>query len=158
MMGLISGKEIAVASLAWRARNAIGRGAGKLHSSIYRASDGHVWGKMFGAPVLLLSTTGRKSGQRRTTPLVYTMDGDDFVLIASNGGAPKHPAWYLNLMANPDATVEVGDREARVRAEEAHQYEKARLWQKMVEVYSGYDGYQRKTEREIPVIVLHPLD
>ena len=99
-----------MASLAWRARNAIGRGAGKLHSSIYRASDGHVWGKMFGAPVLLLSTTGRKSGQRRTTPLVYTMDGDDFVLIASNGGAPKHPAWYLNLMANPDATVEVGDR------------------------------------------------
>jgi deazaflavin-dependent oxidoreductase (nitroreductase family) len=147
-----------VARLAWRARNAIGRGAGKLHSSIYRASDGHVWGKMFGAPVLLLSTTGRKSGQRRTTPLVYTMDGDDFVLIASNGGAPKHPAWYLNLMANPDATVEVGDREVRVRADEAHQDEKARLWQKMVEVYSGYDGYQRKTEREIPVIVLHPLD
>jgi F420H(2)-dependent quinone reductase len=146
-----------VASLAWRARNAMGRGAGKLHSSIYRASDGRIWGKMFGAPVLLLNTTGRKSGQRRTTPLVYTMDGEDFVLIASNGGAPKHPAWYLNLMANPDVTVEIGDREVRVRAEEASPEEKPRLWQKMVEVYSGYDGYQRKTEREIPVIVLHPL-
>jgi F420H(2)-dependent quinone reductase len=145
-----------MASLAWRARNAMGRGAKKLHSSIYRASDGRVWGKMFGGPVLLLNTTGRKSGQRRTTPLLYAMDGDDFVLMASNGGAPYHPAWYLNLMANPEATVEIGDREVRVRAEEAHQ-EKARLWQKMVDMYSGYDNYQRKTEREIPVVVLHPL-
>jgi F420H(2)-dependent quinone reductase len=146
-----------VASLVWRARNAIGRGAKKLHSSIYRASDGRVWGTMFGGPILLLNTTGRKSGQRRTTPLMYASDGEDYILIASNGGAPRHPAWYLNLMANPDATVEVGDREVRVRAEEAHQEEKARLWQKMVEVYSGYDNYQRKTEREIPLVVLHPL-
>jgi F420H(2)-dependent quinone reductase len=147
-----------VANLTWRARNAIGRGAKKLHSSIYRASDGRIWGTMFGGPILLLNTTGRKSGQRRTTPLMYASDGDDFILIASNGGAPNHPAWYLNLKANPEATVEVGDREVRVRAEEAHQEEKARLWQKMVEVYSGYDGYQRKTEREIPLLVLHPLD
>ena len=146
-----------VASLAWRARNAMGRGAGKLHSSIYRASDGRIWGTMFGGPVLLLNTTGRKSGQRRTTPLIYAMDGEDFVLIASNGGASKHPAWYLNLMANPDATVEIGDREVRVRAEEASPEDKERLWQKMVEVYPGYDNYQRKTEREIPVVVLHPL-
>jgi deazaflavin-dependent oxidoreductase (nitroreductase family) len=136
----------------------MGRGAKKLHSSIYRASDGRVWGKMFGGPVLLLNTTGRKSGQRRTTPLLYTMDGEDFVLMASNGGAPYHPAWYLNLRANPEATVEIGDHETRVRAEEAHQEEKARLWQKMVEMYSGYDGYQRKTEREIPLLVLHPLE
>jgi deazaflavin-dependent oxidoreductase (nitroreductase family) len=146
-----------MASLAWRARNAMGRGAKKLHSSIYRASDGRVWGKMFGGSVLLLNTTGRKSGQRRTTPLLYAMDGEDFVLMASNGGASYHPAWYLNLMANPEATVEIGDREVRVRAEEAPQEEKARLWQKMVEIYSGYDNYQRKTEREIPVVVLHPL-
>jgi F420H(2)-dependent quinone reductase len=147
-----------MSSLAWRVRNAMGRGAKKLHSSIYRASDGRIWGTMFGGPILLLNTTGRKSGQRRTTPLMYASDGDDFILIASNGGAPNHPAWYLNLKANPEATVEVGDREVRVRAEEAHQEEKARLWQKMVEVYSGYDGYQRKTEREIPLLVLHPLD
>ena len=154
---MILGKEMTVASLAQRARNAMGRGAKKLHSSIYRASDGRVWGKMFGGSVLLLNTTGRKSGQRRTTPLIYAMDGDDFVLMASNGGASYHPAWYLNLMANPEATVEIGDREVRVRAEEAHQEEKARLWQKMVDIYSGYDNYQRKTEREIPVVVLHPL-
>lgn len=147
-----------MANLVWRARNTIGRGAKKLHSSIYRASDGRVWGTMFGGPILLLNTTGRKSGQRRTTPLMYASDGEDFVLIASNGGAPYHPAWYLNLMANPDATVEVGDREVRVRAEEAHQEEKARLWQKMVEVYSGYDKYQKKTDREIPLLVLHPSD
>ncbi len=149
---------MAVASLAWRARNAIGRGAGKLHSSIYRSSDGRLWGKMFGAPVLLLNTTGRKSGQRRTTPLVYATDGDDFILIASNGGAPRHPAWYLNLKANPEATVEIGDREVWVRAEEvAEPEEKAHVWQKMVEIYPGYDNYQRKTDREIPLLVLHPL-
>jgi F420H(2)-dependent quinone reductase len=148
-----------MSSLAWRARNAMGRGAKKLHSSIYRASDGRVWGKMFGGPVLLLNTTGRKSGQRRTTPLLYVMDDEDFVIIASNGGAPKHPAWYLNLMADPEATVEVGDREVRVKAEQvADPEEKARLWRKMVEMYSGYDGYQRKTEREIPLVVLHPLE
>jgi deazaflavin-dependent oxidoreductase (nitroreductase family) len=113
---------------------------------------------MFGGPVLLLNTTGRKSGQRRTNPLLYVRDGEDFVLIASNGGAPKHPAWYLNLMATPDATVEVGDREFRVRAQEADGEEKARLWQKMVEMYPAYDSYQKKTEREIPLLVLHPRD
>lgn len=144
-------------NLASRVRNLMGKVMGKAHSSVYRASDGRVWGKMFGGPVLLLNTTGRKSGERRTTPLLYVMDGDDFVLIASNGGAPKHPAWYLNLMANPDAMVEIRDREVRVRAEEARPEKKAHLWQKMVEMYSGYDGYQRKTEREIPVVVLHPL-
>lgn len=146
-----------VASLAWRARNAMGRGAGKLHSSIYRASEGRVWGKMFGGNVLLLNTTGRKSGQRRTTPLLYLRDGEDFVVIASNGGAPKHPAWYFNLKANPETTVELGDREVRVRAEEASSEEKARLWPKVVEMYSGYEGYRRKTDREIPLIFLHPI-
>jgi deazaflavin-dependent oxidoreductase (nitroreductase family) len=130
---------------------------GKAHSSVYRASDGRVWGKMFGGPVLLLNTTGRKSGQRRTTPLLYVMDSEDFVVIASNGGAPSHPAWYLNLIADPEATVEVGDREVRVRAEEVDSEEKARLWQKMVQMYPTYDDYQVKTEREIPLLVLHPL-
>lgn len=146
-----------VANLAWRARNAMGRGAGKLHSSIYRASEGRVWGKMFGGNVLLLNTTGRRSGQRRTTPLLYLRDGEDFVVIASNGGAPKHPAWYFNLMANPDATVEISGDETRVRAEEASPEEKARLWPKVVEMYSGYEGYRRKTDREIPLVFLHPI-
>jgi F420H(2)-dependent quinone reductase len=146
-----------MANLAWRARNVIGRVIGNLHSSIYRSTDGRIWGKMFGGSVLLLNTTGRKSGQRRTTPLLYIRDGGDYVIIASNGGASRHPAWYFNLMANPDATVEITGNETRVRAEEASAEEKARLWPKVVEMYSGYEGYRRRTDREIPLFFLHPV-
>ena len=145
-----------MASLTSRVGNVMGRALNKTHSSVYRRSDGRVWGTMFGGPILLLNTMGRKSGQRRTSPLLYVMDGEGFVIIASKGGAPTHPAWYLNLIANPDATVEVGDREVRVRAEEVHGEDKTRLWQKMVEMYPTYDDYQTKTEREIPLLVLHP--
>ena len=109
------------------------------------------------SPILLLNTVGRKSGRKRTSPLLYVMDGEDFVIIASKGGAPTHPAWYLNLRADPDATVEVGDREVRVRAEETDSEEKTRLWQKMVEMYPTYDDYQKKTQREIPLLVLRPV-
>ena len=147
-----------MASLTSRVGNLMVRALNKTHSSVYRRSDGRVWGTMFGGPVLLLNTTGRKSGQRRTNPLLYVRDGDDFVLIASNGGAPRHPAWYLNLRANPDATVEVGDLKVRVRAEVVDGEEKAHLWQKMVDMYSSYDDYQKKTNREIPLLVLHPSD
>ena len=147
-----------MASLTSRVGNLMGRALNKTHSSVYRRSGGRLWGTMFGGPVLLLNTTGRKSGQRRTNPLLYVRDDEDFVLIASNGGAPRHPAWYLNLMANPDATVEVGDRKVRVRAEVVVGEEKARLWQKMVAMYSSYDDYQKKTNREIPLLVLHPSD
>jgi deazaflavin-dependent oxidoreductase (nitroreductase family) len=145
-------------SLTSRVGSLMGRALNKTHSSVYRRSDGRVWGTMFGGPVLLLNTTGRKSGQLRTNPLLYVKDGEDFVLIASNGGASSHPAWYLNLRANPEATVEVGERKVRVRAEEVEGEEKARLWQKMVEMYSSYDDYQEKTDREIPLLVLHPSD
>ena len=147
-----------MASLISRVGNVMGRTLNKTHSSVYRRSDGRLWGTMFGGPVLLLNTTGRKSGQRRSTPLLYVRDGEDFVLIASNGGAPRHPAWYLNLMATPEATVEVGDRELRVRAMEVGGEEKARLWQKMVEMYPSYDDYQKKTKREIPLLVMRPRD
>jgi deazaflavin-dependent oxidoreductase (nitroreductase family) len=147
-----------MAILISRVGNLMVRALNKTHSSVYRRSDGRVWGTMFGGPVLLLNTTGRKSGQRRTNPLLYVRDGDDFVLIASNGGAPRHPAWYLNLRANPDATVEVGDLRVRVRAEVVDGEEKAHLWQKMVDMYSSYDDYQKKTNREIPLLVLHPSD
>jgi len=132
----------------------LGSGA---HAGLYRATGGKLFGRMGKSPILLLNTVGRKSGKKRTSPLLYVVDGDDFVVIASKGGASTHPAWYLNLMANPDATVEVGDREVRVRAEEADPEEKARLWQKMVEMYPTYDDYQKKTEREIPLLVLHPV-
>jgi deazaflavin-dependent oxidoreductase (nitroreductase family) len=132
----------------------LGSGA---HAGVYRATGGKLFGRMGKSPILLLNTVGRKSSKKRTSPHLYVMDGEDFVIIASKGGAPAHPAWYLNLKANPDATVEIGDREVRVRAEEADPEEKARLWQKMVEMYPAYEDYQKKTEREIPLLVLHPV-
>src|SRR5215213_3320050 len=95
-----------------------------VHSGVYRATGGKLFGRMGQSPILLLNTVGRKSGKKRTSPLLYVMDGEDFVIIASKGGAPTHPAWYLNLRTNPDATVEIGGREVRVRAEEADPEEK----------------------------------
>lgn len=130
----------------------------QAHSSVYRATRGKVAGRMFKSPVLLLNTTGRKSGAERTTPLLYLQDGEDIAIVASNGGARQHPAWYLNLRANPEATVEIGDRKLRVRAEQASPEERERLWPKLVEMYGSYEDYQRRTEREIPVIVLHPIN
>jgi deazaflavin-dependent oxidoreductase (nitroreductase family) len=137
-------------------RLALKLGSG-VHSGVYRATGGKLFGRMGKSPILLLNTVGRKSGKKRTSPLLYVKDGEDFVIIASKGGASTHPAWFLNLKANPEATVEVGDREVRVRAEEADAEEKARLWQKMVEMYPTYDDYQTKTKREIPLLVLHPV-
>ena len=130
----------------------------QAHSSVYRATGGKVGGRMFRSPVLLLNTTGRKSGAERTTPLLYLQDREDIAIVASNGGARQHPAWYLNLRANPEATVEIGDRKLRVRAEQASPEERERLWPKLVEMYGSYEDYQRRTEREIPVIVLHPVN
>src|SRR5918995_7266501 len=129
-----------------------------VHAGVYRATNGKLFGRMGKSPILLLNTVGRKSGKKRTTPLLYVMDGDDFVVIASKGGAATHPAWYLNLRANPEATVEIGDREVQVEAEVADPEEKTRLWQKMVEMYPAYDDYQRKTEREIPLLLLRPVE
>jgi F420H(2)-dependent quinone reductase len=125
---------------------------------MYRATGGRLFGRMGKNPLLLLNTVGRKSGKKRANPLLYVVDGEDFVIIASKGGAPTHPAWYLNLVANPDTTVEVGDRELRISAEEVDGEEKVRLWRKMAEMYPTYDDYQKKTDREIPVVILHPMD
>ena len=143
--------------LSGPARLALKLGSG-AHAGVYRATGGKLFGRMGKSPILLLNTVGRKSGKKRTSPLLYAMDGEDFVIIASKGGASAHPAWYLNLMANPEATVEIEDREVRVRAEEADSEEKSRLWQKMVEMYPAYDAYQEKTEREIPLLVLRPVE
>jgi F420H(2)-dependent quinone reductase len=129
-----------------------------VHAGVYRATGGKLFGRMGKSPILLLNTVGRRSGKERSTPLLYVVDGEDFVIIASKGGAPTHPAWYLNLIANQDATVEVGDRKVRVRAEEVDGGEKVRLWRKMAEMYPTYDDYQKKTQREIPLLVLHPRD
>jgi deazaflavin-dependent oxidoreductase (nitroreductase family) len=143
--------------LSGPARLALKLGSG-AHAGVYRATGGKLFGRMGKSPILLLNTVGRKTGRKRTTPLLYVMDGEDFVIIASKGGAATHPAWYLNLRANPDATVEIGDREVQVEAGVADPEEKARLWEKMVEMYPTYDDYQRKTEREIPLLVLRPVE
>jgi deazaflavin-dependent oxidoreductase (nitroreductase family) len=113
---------------------------------------------MVGSPVLLLVTTGRKSGQRRTTVLLYLEDGGRYVIVASNGGTAKHPVWWLNLQADPAATVEGGGRKTPVRATEARGEEKARLWQRLVRMYPSYEYYQKRTDREIPVIILEPVE
>jgi deazaflavin-dependent oxidoreductase (nitroreductase family) len=129
-----------------------------VHSGVYRATGGRLLGRMGRSPILLLNTIGRKSGKKRATPLLYVVEDEDFVIIASKGGTPSHPAWYLNLKANPDATVEVGNRKVWVRAEEVDGEEKERLWKKMAQMYPTYDDYQKKTKREIPLLVLHPIE
>lgn len=131
--------------------------ATKLHVALFRRTGGRVGGRLVGNPILLLNTTGRKSGKERTTPLLYLPDGEDMVIVASNGGAAKHPAWWLNLREMDEATVEIGRRQVRVRAEEVFGEEKERLWARLVEAYPGYAEYQRKTGREIPVARLRPV-
>jgi deazaflavin-dependent oxidoreductase (nitroreductase family) len=127
------------------------------HTAIYRASHGLIGHRIPGQPpVLLLDHVGAKSGTGRTSPLVYGRDGENLVLVASKGGYPKHPAWFHNLRANPDTTVQVGSRTLNVRARVAEGDERTRLWSLMVGVYGGYEGYRRRTEREIPLVVLEP--
>jgi F420H(2)-dependent quinone reductase len=134
------------------------RAATKLHTFAYRATGGRVGGRIVGGPVLLLTTTGRKSRKKRTSPLLYLEDGQDLILVASNGGAPVHPAWWHNLRAHPEATVEIGRRKLRVRAEKASPEEKERLWPRLVSMYPGYETYQHRTNREIPVVILHLIE
>jgi deazaflavin-dependent oxidoreductase (nitroreductase family) len=128
--------------------------ASGLHRSIYRASRGRVAGRLGKLGVLLLTTTGRTSGKLRTVPLLYTSAGDGYAVIASMGGAPVDPAWAKNLRANPDALVEIGGDRRAVRARETEGEERERLWRAMADAQRGYDGYQQKTSRRIPVFVL----
>jgi deazaflavin-dependent oxidoreductase (nitroreductase family) len=106
--------------------------------------------------MLLLDHVGAKSGTRRTTPLLYVPDGEDLLLIASKGGFPTHPAWFHNLMANPDTTVQVGSERRPVHARAAGPGERERLWALAVAAYPGYEDYRARTEREIPLVVLEP--
>jgi deazaflavin-dependent oxidoreductase (nitroreductase family) len=114
-------------------------------------TEGHEW---HGATTLLLTTTGRRSGTQHRTALIYRQVGDDYVIVASKGGAPNHPAWYLNLTANPDVRVQVKDEEFAGRARVAEGDERAKLWPLMAEVWPDYDSYQTKTDRQIPVVVI----
>jgi deazaflavin-dependent oxidoreductase (nitroreductase family) len=130
--------------------------AGKWNVPIYRATRGRVLGRVGRAPVLLLTTTGRKSGQRRTAPVLYLRRGEGLVVIGSNAGNAKAPAWALNLEANPEATVEIGGKKRAVRARIAEGEERTELWNAMSGQYSGFDHYRERTTRDIRVFVLDP--
>jgi deazaflavin-dependent oxidoreductase (nitroreductase family) len=127
------------------------------HEFWYRLTGGLIGGSFGHLPVLLLTTTGRKTGKKRTTPLVYLLDGDNIVIIASNGGSDHHPEWWLNLRAEPNAEVQVGGDVKAVVAAKAQGAERERLWREVNELYHGYDEYSRMTDREIPVVVLRPV-
>jgi F420H(2)-dependent quinone reductase len=137
-------------SLGARAVNALTR----LHVAAYRRSGGRIGGSWAGAPVLLLEHVGRRSGQPRTTPLLFLEDGDDLVIVGSRGGSDAPPAWWLNLESQPRTTVQVGPRRREVEARTASPEEKERLWPRVVEMYSDYDTYRRRTERDIPLVIL----
>lgn len=128
-----------------------------LHTVAYRATHGIIGHRVpFGPSMLLLDHVGAKSGIKRTAPLVYVEDGDDVVLVASKGGYPRNPAWFHNLLANPETTIQIGSERRPVRARLADPDERERLWPKAVEVWPGYDDYQARTARTIPLVVLEP--
>lgn len=130
---------------------------GEEHVRRYRETDGEVGYIWNGVPTLLLTTTGRKTGEPRTSALIFGRDGDDYLVIASMGGAPRHPQWYLNLQADPRATIQVKGDVIEVEAHTAPPEEKPRLWRIMADQWPNYDVYQTRTDREIPVVVLRPV-
>ena len=130
---------------------------GREHVRRYVETDGevgYVWRE--GAPILILTVTGRKSGKEYSTPLIFGRSGDDYVVVGSQGGRPEHPDWYLNLVANPEVGVQVKADRFRARARTAEGEERDRLWRQMNEIWPHYDEYQQRTDREIPVVVLVP--
>jgi deazaflavin-dependent oxidoreductase (nitroreductase family) len=142
-----------VVDRAWPLLNRLMRG----HTLAYRATRGLVGHRFPGLPrMLLLDHVGAKSGTQRTTPLLYAEDGNQLVLVASKGGHPKNPAWFHNLKANPDTTVQVGSERRPVHARLARPEERGRLWSKAVAEYGGFRDYQVRTDREIPLVVLEP--
>ena len=120
----------------------------------FRANEGKVGGPFAGSPLVLLTTTGAKSGKERTSPLVYTTDGDRIIIIASKAGAPTSPDWYYNLVANPTVTVEIGTERFQARATVAEGAERDRLFDQQATQMPGFAEYQKKTTRQIPVVVL----
>jgi deazaflavin-dependent oxidoreductase (nitroreductase family) len=127
---------------------------GDEHVRVYRETGGERGYDWRGTNILLLSTEGRVSGERRTTPLIHRTDDGRWIVVASKGGAPANPGWYENLRANPDARIQVRADEIPVRASTAEGDERRRLWSLMSEVWPDYDAYQTRTDREIPVVVL----
>jgi deazaflavin-dependent oxidoreductase (nitroreductase family) len=137
--------------------NPLIKAVSKLNTWAYRATGGRVGGKFRGgAPVMLVTTIGRKSGRRLTTPLLYLRDGDRVVTVASKGGMDHHPLWYRNMVANPAVDVQIGRDITAMRACTADASEKATLWPKLVAMYPDYAQYQARTTRDIPVVILSP--
>jgi deazaflavin-dependent oxidoreductase (nitroreductase family) len=122
----------------------------------FRANEGRVGGNFEGAPILLLHTTGAKSGQERVSPVMYQRVGDALAVFASKAGAPSNPAWFHNLLAHPEVTVEVGTETRALRARVATGDERTRIWETQKERYPGFADYEQKTDREIPVVILEP--
>ncbi|MFN8162455.1 MAG: nitroreductase family deazaflavin-dependent oxidoreductase [Solirubrobacterales bacterium] len=128
------------------------------HTFLYQRTGGRLGRSIPGVPgkMLLLDHVGARSGVKRTSPLLYVEDGADVVIVASKGGFPRHPAWYHNLMANPDTAVQIGSEHRQVHARVARPEERERLWPMAVKAYEGYEDYQARTDREIPLVVLEP--
>jgi deazaflavin-dependent oxidoreductase (nitroreductase family) len=136
-----------VANWAW---------VGHVHRAIFLATNGRIGGRLPGLDVLLLTTTGRKTGLERTLPMPYFRDADDYIIVGSNGGQDRDPAWWLNLQAEPSARVRIGQREQSVRARLARPEERERLWPRLTRENFNYARYAKKTTRQIPVVVLSP--
>lgn len=129
----------------------------RVNTWVYRATGGKVGGTFLrGAPVMLLTTIGRRSGRRRTVPLLYLRDGENIVCVGSKGGMDHHPLWYRNLETNPDVEVEIGSEVVKVRARTATDAERTALWPRLVAMYRDYADYQTRTDRIIPVVILSP--
>ena len=130
---------------------------GQEHVDRYRETDGEEGHDWNGASVLILTTTGRRSGQRRDTPLIYGRSGENYLVVASKGGADEPPAWFVNLEADPETEVQVKADRLKTRARVATPEEKPQMWKTMTSAWPAYDEYQTKTEREIPIVVLEPV-
>lgn len=128
-----------------------------LHRTLYRLTSGKVGGTMRKMDVLLLTTIGRKTGKERTWPLAYFRDGNDLLVVGSNNGQPRDPAWCHNLRSNPVTSVQIGADTLEVRAEQASPEESARLWPMIIAKAPNFAAYRKKTTREIPIMILHPL-
>jgi F420H(2)-dependent quinone reductase len=134
------------------------KGVLSLMVFLYTSTGGRIGGTMNGGDVLLLTTTGRKSGKQRTVPLLYIRDGSAYVITASAGGADRHPGWFFNVRSNPQATIQVKDKQMRVVAEVAGPGKKSELWAQLLEIAPFFARYQQRTQREIPMVILHPVD
>jgi F420H(2)-dependent quinone reductase len=136
----------------------IGKLVFSLSNFLYRSSGGRIAGRMNGGDVLLLTTTGRKTGKQRTLPLIYIRDGSAYVITASAGGADKNPGWFFNVRSNPQATIQVKDKQIKVLAEVAEPEKRSELWAQLVAKMPFYTRYEKRTSRQIPMVILRPVN